>query len=285
MAPFSRNTLSTCVRPPGPPWRPELWLLAPLLGLCCLAPLTAQEDESADAGETAETATSAEESPTAEENPVALDEIVVSASYSLNRENPADSIALSREQILELPTFGDDLFRAISLVPGTSGNDISSAFSVRGAPYEEVLVRLDGVELFEPFHLKDFSGVLSVVDPQLVDGVEIYPGAFPAAFGDRGAAVVDLTTRTPSSTQTRTGVSLSSLYFTRGNRFGRDDRGSALTSVRRVPALQPIFGTTALTATELFVVLLVTPVPFIAVEIEKWIARRREPTAEAVATV
>jgi Ca2+-transporting ATPase len=48
-----------------------------------------------------------------------------------------------------------------------------------------------------------------------------------------------------------------------------------------VPFLQPIFETTALNATELAVVLLVTPIPFIAVEIQKWIARRRAARLEA----
>jgi Ca2+-transporting ATPase len=43
-----------------------------------------------------------------------------------------------------------------------------------------------------------------------------------------------------------------------------------------VPMLQPIFETTALSAGELALVLLVTPIPFIAVEIEKWVRRRRE---------
>ncbi|HSM33627.1 MAG TPA: cation-translocating P-type ATPase [Anaerolineae bacterium] len=43
-----------------------------------------------------------------------------------------------------------------------------------------------------------------------------------------------------------------------------------------VPALQPIFETTALTPMELGLVLLVTPVPFIVVEIEKLLRRRRE---------
>ena len=49
-----------------------------------------------------------------------------------------------------------------------------------------------------------------------------------------------------------------------------------------VPFLQPIFETTALTANELLVVLLVTPIPFIAVEIEKWFTRRREARAEVL---
>jgi len=43
-----------------------------------------------------------------------------------------------------------------------------------------------------------------------------------------------------------------------------------------VPFLQPIFETTALSPLELGIVLLVTPIPFVAVEIEKWFARRRE---------
>ena len=43
-----------------------------------------------------------------------------------------------------------------------------------------------------------------------------------------------------------------------------------------LPFLQPIFETEALGAEELLVVALVTPIPFIAVEIEKWVVRRRE---------
>ena len=40
--------------------------------------------------------------------------------------------------------------------------------------------------------------------------------------------------------------------------------------------LQPIFETEALRLHELVVVLLITPAPFIAVEIEKWFTRRAE---------
>ncbi|MEO1083921.1 MAG: TonB-dependent receptor, partial [Acidobacteriota bacterium] len=162
-----------------------------------------------------------------------LDEITVSASYSLNRETPVTGVALSRDQILDLPTFADDIFRAINLVPGTSGSDVSAAFSLRGAPYEEVLVRLDGVELFEPFHLKDFSGVLSVIDGELIDGIDIIPGAFPAVYGDRSAGVVDLTSRRPLDTKNRAGISLTTATLSRGQRFGDDDRGSSLLSLRR----------------------------------------------------
>ena len=43
-----------------------------------------------------------------------------------------------------------------------------------------------------------------------------------------------------------------------------------------LPFLQPIFETEALGLAELLVVALVTPIPFVVVEIEKWFVRRRE---------
>jgi Ca2+-transporting ATPase len=43
-----------------------------------------------------------------------------------------------------------------------------------------------------------------------------------------------------------------------------------------LPQLQPIFETEALGIEELMVIALVTPIPFVAVEIEKWLLRRRD---------
>jgi Ca2+-transporting ATPase len=48
-----------------------------------------------------------------------------------------------------------------------------------------------------------------------------------------------------------------------------------------VPSLQPLFETEALGLEELLVVALVTPIPFVAVELEKWVVRRREARPEA----
>ncbi len=50
-----------------------------------------------------------------------------------------------------------------------------------------------------------------------------------------------------------------------------------------VPFLQPVFETESLGLQELLVVALVTPIPFIAVEIEKWFFRRREVGLAAAA--
>jgi outer membrane receptor protein involved in Fe transport len=127
--------------------------------------------------------------------PVALDEIQVTASVSLLREQPAAAVALDRKEISELPHFGDDLYRAISVLPGTSNGDFSARFAVRGGLYDETLVKLDDQELMEPFHLKDFQGVFSILDPEAIGGLELTPGGFTAEYGDRMTGVLDMVTR------------------------------------------------------------------------------------------
>ena len=140
-----------------------------------------------------------------------IDEIDVSSSYRLYREEPIAAIALGRGEIDRLPHLGDDLYRAVPLLPGTSGSDFSARFSVRGGYYGEVLVQLDGIELHEPFHLRDAQGFFTIIDPDNIAAVELIPGGFAAEFGDRMSGVLDMTTATPDGSHLRFGLSLFNL--------------------------------------------------------------------------
>ncbi len=161
-----------------------------------------------------------------------LDEIEVTASHSILREEPVSAMALSREQIENLPHFGDDLFRAISVLPGTSSEDFSAAFNVRGGFNSEVLTRIDGVEIFEPFHLKDFQGVFSILDPKITGSVDLTPGGYSAEFGDRMTGVLDMTTVRPSALKTEVGASFSNLWVGTAGTFA-DGKGRWTGSLRR----------------------------------------------------
>ena len=130
--------------------------------------------------------------------PLALDEILVTPSrISLLRNDPITSVALDQDDIFALPHYGDDLFRAMSLLPGVAGEEVSARFNVRGGRADEVLVLLDRVELFEPYHLKDFSSAVSIVTPRALGEVNLITGGFPAEYGDRMSGVLDMTTTLP----------------------------------------------------------------------------------------
>jgi len=164
--------------------------------------------------------------------PVALDEIQVTASVSILREQPTAAVALDRKEISELPHFGDDLYRAITVLPGTSGGDFSARFAVRGGLYDETLVTLDDQELMEPFHLKDFQGIFSIIDPDAIGGVELTPGGFTARYGDRMTGVLDMVTRSPKVTRAGVGISLTTAWANAGGIFS-GGKGSWLVSARR----------------------------------------------------
>ncbi|HEX8432495.1 MAG TPA: Plug domain-containing protein, partial [Longimicrobium sp.] len=82
--------------------------------------------------------------------------------------------SLSRADWQNAPQPGEDVFRMVTRLPGVSANDLAAKFAVRGGSNDELLVRLDGLDLVEPFHLREFEGgALSLVDMEALGSVEL----------------------------------------------------------------------------------------------------------------
>ncbi len=171
-----------------------------------------------------------------ERAPIPLAELVIApGSFGVLDVAPTTAgISVSREDIEAIPQIGDDVFRTLKRMPGVSTDDVSTRLSVRGGTPREVLVRLDGLELFEPYHLKDLDGALGIVDVQALGGIDLVTGGFPVEFGDRTSAVFDMHSRRPPAEGTRTtlGLSLSSLSAVSQGSFA-GGRGHWLGSARR----------------------------------------------------
>ena len=73
---------------------------------------------------------------------------------------------------------------------------ISSGGSLPGN--DEVMVRLDGLEILEPYHLKDFNNAFSIVAPATLGGVALHTGGFPVEHGGRMSGILDLTSAEPT---------------------------------------------------------------------------------------
>ena len=154
--------------------------------------------------------------PAAAEPRVRLAEVVVTPSrFGVAEQAAGSAAALTARQLETLPQVGQDLYRSIARLPGLAADDISAQFWVRGAPQSEVRGRLDGLDLIEPFHLKDVGGALSIVDPAVMGWLELATGGFGAEHGDRLAGVLTLETRSDARTRSAVDLSLTGLGLRR----------------------------------------------------------------------
>ena len=165
--------------------------------------------------------------------PFVEDEIVVRPSrLALLQEDPGSSFSLSEEEIESLPHLGDDLFRAATLLPGVTGNDVSAQFHVRGGRRDEVRVLLDGQELYDAYHLPDYDKALSVVPAHSLAGANLATGGFPVSQGDRMGGVLDLRTVDPAERRFTLGASVLAATASGMGTFA-GDRGAWLVTGRR----------------------------------------------------
>lgn len=109
------------------------------------------------------------------------------------RSSQMSAAQLSVEKIKSVPVlFGEaDVIKALQLMPGVqSGSEGSSGMYVRGGGPDENLFLLDGVALYNVTHL---GGFFSAFNTDAVKNVTLYKGSFPARFGGRLSAVLDVT--------------------------------------------------------------------------------------------
>ncbi len=141
---------------------------------------------------------------------------------------------LTREDLETVPQLGEDVFRVLRTIPGVAVDDISTRLNVRGGGDSELLNLLDGMELYEPYHLKDFDGVFGIVDVQSIGGIDLVTGGFGPEYGDKLTGVFDMRSRTAPVSGARTTVGLSvsnASVMTRGS--FEQGRGQWLFQARR----------------------------------------------------
>ncbi|MEQ1801831.1 MAG: TonB-dependent receptor [Gammaproteobacteria bacterium] len=173
--------------------------------------------------------------------PTSLDEIVVTASqYNLANTGPEVATFLTQQELRSLPKMADETLRAVHRLPGAASNGVSGLAHIRGGEENETQILLDGMPLQEPFHLKSFFSPISVLDPEIVDSLNVYAGGFPVEYGGRMSAVVDARTTDPTGDGDNSlGLSLYHLSGLASDTFA-GDRGRWLASARRSNLAQVI---------------------------------------------
>ncbi len=163
-----------------------------------------------------------------------MGEVVVQTSrYTLAADAIPSQTFFTQEQVKSLPRLGDETLRALQRLPGIATNGFSSVGPVRGGEPNETAIVLDGLRLYEPFHLKDFLSPVSLLDSRSIEGIEFYSGGFPAVYGDRMSAIIDASSVRPNAASYyELGLSLFHASALAATEFA-DTRGHVLASARR----------------------------------------------------
>jgi hypothetical protein len=114
------------------------------------------------------------------------------------REIVTSTTTLQARQVINMPGLAEpDLFRTLQMLPGVvSRSDFSSQLYVRGGSPDQNLVLLDGVTVYNPFHL---GGLFSTFNVDAIKEVEFMSGGFPAEYGGRLSSVLNITNREGNS--------------------------------------------------------------------------------------
>lgn len=146
------------------------------------------------------------------ERSIYLDEFTVSAQraeVNLTRTQMS-IITLDSKTLKKLPgTYGEpDIIRSFSMLPGVQSiGEFGTGFHVRGGSADQNLILIEDVPIFNSSHL---FGLISIVNPDMVNSVTMMKAGIPARYGERASSVIDirLNGEIPEKTQFRGGLGL-----------------------------------------------------------------------------
>ena len=96
-------------------------------------------------------------------------------------------------EIKRIPGSAGDALRALQALPGIGvANDFDGQLYIRGGSPDDNRFYLDRAPLFYPYH---FGGLVSTVNSEILNRIDVYAGGFGAEFGADAQAVIDIYSR------------------------------------------------------------------------------------------
>jgi TonB family protein len=108
---------------------------------------------------------------------------------SVNRQR------INLEEVRRIPGTGGDVVRVVQNLPGVARAPFASgSIIVRGAAPEDTKIFLQGDNIPLVYH---FFGGPAVINSEMIDAVDFYPGNFSTYYGRATGGVIELRTRSP----------------------------------------------------------------------------------------
>ena len=128
---------------------------------------------------------------------IEMNEVNVTGGYFQKPIDQSISIrSLTQQEIRRSAGSAEDIFRVMQSLPGvaTAGGK-SAQLIVRGGSPDENLTLLDNIEIYNPIHFArtgESMGIVSIINPSLLKGVDFMTGGFPAKYGDKMSSVFEM---------------------------------------------------------------------------------------------
>lgn len=132
-----------------------------------------------------------------------LEEVVVRPA--VNKEQPLNPMTLAGARMFSVEETNrfaggfDDPARLVSSFAGVAGNLATNSISVHGNSPQFLQWRLEGIEIPNPTHFADMSGlgggIFTALSSQVMGNSDFLNGAFPAEYGNALSGVFDMSMR------------------------------------------------------------------------------------------
>ncbi len=163
--------------------------------------------------------------------PIELEKVTVTGER-YKEEDDFKTYELQRGDLSNIPVFLEsDALRAVMALPGiTSIHDLSSLIYLRGGNFDETLITLDGVPIYNPYHL---GGIFGSFNSDIVDREIIYPSNYPINYQGVLSGVLDIKAKT-GNTEKIHGIGSISLISSKLFLEGPLLKGNFILSARRM---------------------------------------------------
>jgi len=152
----------------------------------------------------------------------------------ISKNTRSSSTLLNPSKIKALPGQTEpDVLKTIQFLPGVaSPSSKSSDLFVRGGTPDQNLVLWEDIPIYHSAH---YFGMISAIDPFIVDEVEVYRGGFGPEYGGRVSSVIDMESIDESSqaSRLRVGSNMTHSYISGIEKLGSSKKTAVVYSLRR----------------------------------------------------
>ena len=137
-----------------------------------------------------------------------LSEVILNTKKNKIHNLQISTLTLTQEKIKTIPslTGTPDILKVFQLLPGVqTANEGTTNLNIRGGSYDQNLILLDEAPIYNPAHA---LGFFSTFNADAIKTATIYKGNFPAQYGGRLSAVIDIIMKDGNNQKFNTDISI-----------------------------------------------------------------------------